>query len=175
MAERRRLSLERRRARTVLAAAGLFALVVLGTSFPLSSVLSQRSALAASAHQLATLRAENAALARQAARLRDPATVSALARHDYGLVPQGQKAYEILPPPGTARSRSAGPGHVPLDGPPVAPGSARAQALLGVSGAPRTGGRHGASGRGGGDSSTTGGAEPGDFWGRVARTLEFWH
>ena len=172
-------TLEQRRARTVLGAAGLFALIVIGTSFPLSSLLSQHGQMASDSAQLATLKAQNAALARQAAQLHDPGTVDGLARRDYGLVRPGQKAYAILPPSGSSSPVTGGAGHVPLDGPVVAPGSASAQKLLGVQPpAPRTRGAHG-SARGGSRSHGTDAGAPSSpppgFWGRVVRNLEFWH
>jgi cell division protein FtsB len=176
-------TVEQRRARTVLGAAGLFALVVVGTSFPLSALLSQRGQMASDAGQLAALREENAALARQAAQLHDPGTVDGLARHDYGLVRPGQKAYAILPPAGSSTGSGSsspvtgGAGHVPLDGPPVVPGSARAQKLMGVQPpAPRTRGSHGSARQGHAHGPDTGPpAPPPGFWTRVVRNLEFWH
>lgn len=166
----------------MLGAAGLFAFVVLATSFPLSALLSQRGQMGSDAGQLAALRQENAALARQAAQLHDPGTVDGLARRDYGLVRPGQKAYAILPPAGSSSGSASsaltgGPGHVPLDGPPVVPGSAEAQKLMGVPPpAPRGRGSHG-SGRGSrGHGPATGPpAPPPGFWTRVVRNLEFWH
>ena len=131
-ARRADMSLERRRARTMVGAAVVFVCVVLLTSFPLSGVLSQRSALSGTAHQLATVQAQNEALARQVSALADPATVDGLARHDYGFVPEGQRAYDILPSSSPSGSELPGSGQVPLNGPPVVPGSARSQALIGI-------------------------------------------
>ena len=127
------LSLERRRARTMLIGAIVFACIVLLTSFPIGGLLSQRSALSGTAHELTTVKAENEVLARQVADLSNPATVNDLARQDYGFVPKGQRVYDILPSlePVAARALAAS-GQVPLNGPPVVPGSARSQALIGV-------------------------------------------
>ena len=72
-ARRADMSLERRRARTIVGATVVFVCIVLLTSFPLSGVLSQRSALSGTAHQLATVEAQNRALARQVSALADPA------------------------------------------------------------------------------------------------------
>ena len=53
------MTLERRRARTMVGATVVFVGLVLLTSFPLSGVLSQRSALSGAAHELATVQAQN--------------------------------------------------------------------------------------------------------------------
>jgi len=166
-------SRDRRRVRALAAGAVLLASVVLLTSFPLGEVLSQRAALSSTARQLSTVEAENATLARQADALSHAATVEGLARHDFGFVRSGQSVYDILPRSGTSAPATTGGGHVPLDGPPVVPGSARSQALLGVVTPPGTGTGtvDGASvGAGGGPP-----AAPHGYWGRIVRTLEFWN
>ncbi len=121
----------------LLGAAVLFAAVVLVTSFPFSEVLSQRAAIASTSHELASMQAANQELSRQASALGDAATIESLARHDYGFVTAGSRAYDILPPPGSSDPTSTASGYVPLDAPAVVPGSARSQALLGVN-APAT-------------------------------------
>jgi hypothetical protein len=163
----------------MVGAAVVFALVVLGTSFPLEGLLAQRSALSSTAHELTTVEAQNQSLSRQVTALADPATVNGLARHDYGFVGQGQRAYDILPASSPSGSVPSGSGQVPLGGPPVVPGSARSQALLGVvpSGTVTT--PHAA------DTAPTGVAgsasvmvvppEPHSYWGRVLKSLEFWN
>jgi cell division protein FtsB len=170
------LSLEHRRARTVLGSAIVLAAVILLTSFPLAGVLSQRSALSSTTRQLATVQAENESLGRQASQLAAPATLNDLARHDFGFVPKGQRAYNVLPsssPSGSGSSGSLGPDQVPLNGLPVVPGSARSQALIGVAtgGAPATRPADGTSGAAGSAPS----GEPRSYWGRVVRSLEFWN
>ena len=176
---------ERRRVRAMVSAAVLFAAVVLLTSFPASEVVSQRAALSSAAHELSSLDAANRVLAAQASALSDPATVQSLARHDYGFVGQGDRAYDILPAPGADDPTSTSSGYVPLDASPVVPGSARSQALLGVDTPASPGPSHGADARpgagdagegDGGDGVTT--AHPGPppgYWGRVLRSLEFWN
>ncbi|MGD0381276.1 MAG: septum formation initiator family protein [Acidimicrobiales bacterium] len=175
------LSLESRRARSMLIGAIVLAGVVLLTSFPIEGLLTQRSALSGAAHELSTVQAENNSLARQVSDLRNPATVNAIARLDYGFVPKGQRVFDILPAPDPSGATSSGSGQVPLSGPPVAPGSARSQALIGVTTPPggvgtpsaTTGGRSGGSG-----AVVTGQSpeppEPHSYWGRVLRSLEFW-
>jgi len=157
------LSLEHRRARTMVGAAVVLAAVILLTSFPLSGVLG-----------------------RQASQLAVPSTLNELARHDFGFVPTGDRVYNVLPatsPSGSASSGSSGssgssslgPDQVPLNGPPVVPGSLRSQALIGVVGTagsasePRTG-----PGTSGGAAAGPSG-EPRSYWGRVVRSLEFWN
>ena len=164
-------SRDRRRVRALAAGAVLLASVVLLTSFPLGEVLSQRAALSSSSRQLSTVQAENVTLARQAAALGHAATVEGLARHDFGFVRSGQSVYDILPRSGTSAPAAPGGGHVPLDGPPVVPGSARSQALLGVETPAGTGTVMGASLPGDGGPP----AVPHGYWGRVVRTLEFWN
>jgi len=179
---RETLSLERRRARTLLIGAIVFASVVLLTSFPIGGLLSQRSALAGTAHELVTVKAENQALARQVSDLSDPATVNDLARHDYGFVPKGQRVYDILPASSPSGSASAASGQVPLNGPPVVPGSARSQALIGVVApvvAPSTAGAtnsvHAKDAAALASSDSPAPPEPHSYWGRVVRSLEFWN
>jgi hypothetical protein len=165
----------------MVGAAIVIVAVILLTSFPLAAVLSQRSALSSTAHELTTVQAENQALGRQASALGAPSTLNALARHDFGFVAKGQRAFNVLPSSsragsGSSSSSSAGADQVPLNGPPVVPGSARSQALIGVvtpagvAVALRAG-----NGIGGADSGSAASGEPRSYWGRVVRSLEFWN
>ncbi len=165
----------------MLIGAIVFAGVVLLTSLPVEGLLTQRSALSGTAHELTTVQAENQSIARQVADLENPATVNGIARLDYGFVPKGQRVFDILPASDPSGTASAGSGQVPLSGPPVVPGSARSQALIGVTAPPggattasaTTGTRSGGSG-----PVVTGQSpeapEPHSYWGRVLRSLEFW-
>jgi cell division protein FtsB len=175
--KRATLSLEQRRARTMVVVAIAFAGIVLLTSFPIAGVLSQRSALSGTAHEVTTLQTENDTLSRQASDLADPAAVDTLARHDFGFVSAGQQAYDILPSPGLSPRVSLGTGQVPLNGPPVVPGSARSQALVGIaaSAADAARGRYATNRSGSGGSGSDGSAEPRGYWARVVRSLEFWN
>jgi hypothetical protein len=139
--------------------------VVLATSMPVSALLTQRKQLATTSAALARAQAADRALSAQAKALGNPGMVSGLARTDYGLVPPGTKAYVILPPEGASAAEVTNSGHVPLDGPPVVPGSERSRQLLGLSGSGSgsVGGAHGSHR-----------SAPVTFWSRVARTLEFW-
>jgi hypothetical protein len=159
----------------------VFAVVVLLTSFPLDGLLTQRSALSGTAHELSTVQAENQSLARQVSDLENPATVNGIARLDYGFVPKGQRVFDILPASNPSGTASAGSGQVPLSGPPVVPGSARSQALIGVIAPPGGAGTPSATtgARSGGSGAVATGQspeppEPHSYWGRVLRSLEFW-
>ncbi|HAM01691.1 MAG TPA: hypothetical protein DCQ30_05625 [Acidimicrobiaceae bacterium] len=152
-----------------------FAAIVLATSMPVSALLTQHGQLASTSTALDRAQAADRSLSAQAKALAKGVTVSRLARSDYGLVPSGQKAYVILPPAGASASEVAGSGHVPLEGPPVVPGSAQARALAGLG----TGSSTDVPGAGGSSSGAGHGrsgahAAPVGFWTRVARTLEFW-
>jgi cell division protein FtsB len=164
----------------MLVAAVVFALIVLGTSFPIEGLLSQRSALSSTAHELTTVEAQNDSLSRQVSALANPATVNGLARHDYGFVGAGQRAYDILPASSPSGSLLSGSGQVPLGGSPVVPGSARSQALLGILVPNRSlGTQHAddstAASVGGSASVTVAPPEPHSYWGRVLKSLEFWN
>jgi cell division protein FtsB len=179
---REKLSLERRRARTVLIGAIVFAAIVLLTSFPIGGLLSQRSAISGAAQELNTVKAENDALARQVSDLSNPAAVNDLARHDYGFVPKGQRVFDILPSSSPTGSALAGSGEVPLNGPPVVPGSTRSQALIGVvssvgavSPSPATSARAGADHGSSATANPPAPPEPHSYWGRVVKSLEFWN
>jgi cell division protein FtsB len=176
------LSLEHRRARSILLGAIALAVVVLLTSFPIEGLLSQRSSLSGTAHELTTVQAENNALARQVSDLSNPSTVNDLARQDYGFVPKGQRVYDVLPSSSPSGSDLSETGLVPLNGAPVAPGSARSQALIGivapvgVTGATHVSDKTAASGsRSVASAVDVEPPEPHSYWGRVVRSLEFWN
>jgi len=188
-----RPSLQRRRARALLFGSGVFAIVVLATSMPVSALLSQHKQLSSSTRQVGTLEAQNKALEQEAQQLSDPSTVAGIARRDYGLVAPGSQAYEILPASGSSMLSAQGSGHVPLEAPPVAPGSARSQELLAAgtdqgagagggavsaatssAGSARSGRSAIAGGRRATGRSARSGMASGGFWTRVVGTLEFW-
>jgi cell division protein FtsB len=161
-------SVERRRARALVLAAVVFAAVVLLSALPWSTLMDQHAQLSSAAAQVTALQAQNRALAVEERELSNATTVAGLARQDYGLVEPGQKAYDILPPPGTTDPTAVTAGHVPLDEPPVMPGSALSEKLLGAGPAGAT--PSGARGRTSADPRDSGG-----FWSRVGHTLEFWN
>jgi Septum formation initiator len=161
-----------------------FAAVVLATSMPVSALLAQHGKLSQTSAQLRALEAQNRTLSQEAKALTDPSTVAGIARRDYGLVSPGSQAYEILPPAGSSAAAAQGTGYVPLNGPPVVPGSARSQQLIGASELSQVASP--ASGSGGGtasqpreDASRSDPSAPdpssrAGFWSRVASSLEFW-
>ena len=156
----------------------LFAGGVLLTGLPVSALLDQHHQLATTSAALQGLQSADKELSAQSRHLTSPATVQQMARSDYGMVPPGEKAYVILPPPGSSAAAVAGSGHVPLEGPPVVPGSALSQQLLGLQPASHDGASgtmgHGSSSTGSSRSSGRISASSGSFWGRVVHTLEFW-
>jgi hypothetical protein len=177
----------------------VFAAVVLLVALPWTTLLNQHTQLSSATAETDQLQVENKALAAQAKELSSAATQSALARQDYGLVRKGQTAYDILPPPGAAANEAIEAGHVPLDEPPVVPGSRRSQELLGAGVVNPTSAASSSPGSTAG--ATTGESTPaasrpaasrssssspnasaaparlptGGFWSRVGATLEFWN
>ena len=67
--------------------------------FPTRTYLSQRRDTQAAAHQLAALKAHNAALDRRITRLQTKDEIERIARQEYGLVRPGEESYAILPAP----------------------------------------------------------------------------
>jgi cell division protein FtsB len=181
----KRQTVERRRARAVLLAAVLFAAIVLLSALPWSTLANQHAQLTSASAQVNELQAQNRILADQARELSSKATQAGLARQDYGLVEPGQKAYEILPASGTSSPTAHEAGHVPLNEPPVVPGSRRSEQLLGVdtvgststnstTRAPVGPGSAGRSPSAQGVTLTNALGER-SFVSRVVHTLEFWN
>ena len=90
------------RSRLVLLGAVVVSAVVLFAWFPAGSLLNQRSNLADTEAQLATLHKQDAALAQEKKNLSDASEIGRIAREQYQLVSPGQQAYEVLPPTGAA-------------------------------------------------------------------------
>ena len=178
-----------RRRRIPVALAAVFALAVLATSFPLSSLLSQHHQLSAASAQLQQVQKENRALTEQQRVLDSNVAVTQLARGDYQLVSPGQTLYDVLPPSsktggkGTTGTTAPGstvngdPGDQPLVAPANAPDLSAQAALLpqpipsSAAGSPpsaATATRAPASG------GSTAPPAPTTFWGRVSQTLQFW-
>lgn len=149
------------------AVAAVLAVLIVVAWFPASDLLHQRQQLASDTSQLNALRRSNAALDKEAKRLKTPAEVGRIAAEQDGLVAPGQQSFEVLPPSsatsagGASRAGNGTKG----TGPGAAPGSGAG-----------AGSTTGAASRGsGGSARHTGsaGSTPG-FVGRVLRTLEFW-
>jgi cell division protein FtsB len=171
-----------------VALAAAFALAVLATNFPLTTLLSQHRQLSAEAAQLHQVQSSNRALSEQNQQLNSTAEIDRLARQDYQLVLPNQTLYNVLPASGATKSTAPGgptsgdPGNQPLVAPADAPdmspdpGLPRATPVVDASGG-RAGGS-GATRSGAGSSSSAGGSgaasTPSSFWSRVANTLEFW-
>jgi cell division protein FtsB len=65
--------------------------------FPTRSFLSQRSQVSQARHDLAALRAQNARLASEAARLQTPAEIEKIAREQYFMTFPGERAFAVIP------------------------------------------------------------------------------
>ena len=176
----RRHQLRQRRARAMLLGAAIFAAIVLVSSFPIGTLLSQHSQLSDTAAQLSRLKAANHTLSVQAQRLAQPSTVANLARRDYGLVSPGQRAYEILPPASGSVSPPPGGGQEPLETSPVASGSTASAQRLGAGPATATSPSGGTTPLGVASSAGGVGTQPvatgnsGGLISRTLHTLEFW-
>jgi cell division protein FtsB len=169
-----------RRSRIPVALAGAFALVLLMTSFPLTSLLSQRHQISADRAELAQLNHEDSLLGEQEGALNSKTEIDRLARQDYQLVSPGQTLYQVLPPSGSSSSATTLPGGIGAGDPgnraPVAPSQAPDMSPdPGLPKAPAGSTVAVAGSNSGSDAtqshSVTG---PSTFWGRVANTLEFW-
>jgi len=169
-----------RRSRIPVALAAAFALAVLATNFPFSTLLSQHRQLSAAAAQLHQVQSANRALTEQDQQLNSTAEIDRLARQDYQLVSPNQTLYNVLPPSGKTASTTPGgptsgdPGAQPLVAPANAPdmspdpGLPRATPTLAASPSGATG-----AGAPAKTASSTG-SSPSSFWSRVTGTLEFW-
>ncbi len=174
--------LERRR-RIPVALAAMFALAVLATSFPLSSILGQHGQLSAASAQLAQVQHQNKALTQQQEALKSNVAINQLARGNYQMVTPGQTLYVVLPSSKKTTSTSLAPtsgdpGSQPLVAPNNAPDLSPEQVLptpipASAADASGTGTSSGAT-TANVSSATTTPAEPSSYWGRVADTLEFW-
>jgi cell division protein FtsB len=183
-----------RRNRVPVALAAVIALVILGTSFPFSALLSQHVQLSSTSAQLQKLQSQNKLLAEQQGQLNSTADIDRLARQDYQMVMPGQTLYDVLPPSGVGAARAGGatpgdPGNQPLVSPADASDMTpdpNLPSVSGSSGGSTTSGGHGASGHAGNaggvgpphGASASGGSgpapAPSSFWSRVTDTLEFW-
>lgn len=120
--------------------------------FPVSTLLHQRGQLAAASTELNKLHRENATLHHQETQLRTPSTLGRIAQQQYGLVPPGDQAYQVLPPSG----------------------SGSADGTLGPTASGDSGnGHHGGTSTGASGTAGSSGRS-GSFLGRVLQTLEFW-
>ena len=179
-----------RRSRIPLALAAVFSALVLVTSFPLSTLLSQHRQLSAAAAQLNQIQSADRSLAQQNQQLNSPAEIGRLARQDYQMERPGQTLFDVLPASGSSLGAagapiSGDPGYQPVVDPAKAPDMSPDPGFAVAAGAvsaDRSSGQ-GASGAGSGQPGSTsdgvaagsaGTPVPSSFWSRVANTLEFW-
>ncbi|HEX3980651.1 MAG TPA: septum formation initiator family protein [Acidimicrobiales bacterium] len=166
-----------RRRRIPVALAGVFAIAVLATSFPISAIISQHRQLSAASAQLHQLQGENRALSEQQHQLNSKVAINEMAREDFQMVSPGQTLFDVLPPKSLsgklARGTTTGdPANQPLVTPAQAPdlspqpglpqpipSSAAASPSKPSSGVP----------------ASAPVQTPSTFWGRVTNTLEFWN
>lgn len=71
------------------------AAVILGGVFPFRQMIDQQRQVAATQEKLATLEAENASLADDAAALETPSEIERIAREDLGLVRPGETSFSV--------------------------------------------------------------------------------
>jgi cell division protein FtsB len=171
-----------RRRRIPVAVAGLFAVVLLATSFPFTALLSQHQQLAGASAELRQVDASNRALTERQHQLTSKAAIDRLAREEYQLVSPGQTLYDVLPANGrAAAAASAGlalsgdPGNQALVAPANAPDLSPQPDLSSPTpvAVPAAAGKSVPVGQTSVHASGTG-STPSTFWGRVTATLEFW-
>ncbi len=109
-------ALQRRRGRALIGAAIVASIVMLVAWFPAAALFDQRSAIAAAATQVATLRQEDQQLAQESTQLTSPSAIAQLARSQYQLVEPGQRLVQVLP--ATAKPTTAASGQAPYPGDP---------------------------------------------------------
>jgi cell division protein FtsB len=170
-----------RRSRIPVALAAAFALAVLATNFPFSTLLSQHRQLSAAAAQLHQVQSSNRALSEQNEQLNSTAEIDRLARQDYQLVSPNQTLYNVLPASGKTASTTPGgptsgdPGDQPLVAPADAPDMSPDPGLPRATPTATPSPAGGAGGRSSGPVTSAGSpSSPSSFWSRVTTTLEFW-
>ena len=150
------------RARLMVLGSLVVSAVVLFAWFPATSLLHQRSNLAAGEAQLSSLHKQDAALAQEKKNLSDAGEIGRIAREQYQLVSPGQEAYEVLPPSGATAARTPYAGD-PGSAAPVVPSATPELPPGGVTATAAPPGKAGTS------APTSSG-----FVSRMLHTLEFW-
>ena len=105
-----------RRGRVMLGCSVLVSGLMLAAWFPFSSLFSQHQHLSMANAQLASISAQDKALAHQQSALSSQSDIERLAREQYQLVEPGQRLVQVLPPSGTPSQ--AGAGQAPYPGDP---------------------------------------------------------
>jgi cell division protein FtsB len=85
----------------MLAASVVFAAVVLVAWFPAGALLAQQRTITRASSMLTQLRRDDRALAIESKKLSTQAEIARIARQQFGMVPPGALAYQVLPPPGS--------------------------------------------------------------------------
>lgn len=175
---------QERRQRIPLVLAGVFAVAVLATSFPLSSLLSQHRELAAAASQLQQVQRVNQALTQQQHALDSNVAVNQFARSNYQMVTPGQTLYDVLPPSHSTAATTQGsatsgdPGSQPLVAPANAPDLSPQPGLPQPIPTTAAGSSSGSAAAKSGTPTVSNAPivppAPSSFWGRVSDTLQFW-
>ena len=152
----------------MLLGAVVVAAVVLFAWFPAGSLLNQRSNLADTEAQLATLKKQDAALAQEKKNLSDAGEIGRIAGAQYQLVSPGQQAFETLPPagaPAAGTSYAGDPGSrgpvAPSASPELPPGGVTTTTLPASSAASHS-------------TAPTGTSSGSGFVSRMVHALEFW-
>jgi cell division protein FtsL len=70
--------------------------------FPTRSYLAQQRQVSNARHSVQVLRAQNAKLEKEAQRLQTPSEIERLARSQFNMVYEGEEAYNVVPPRGSA-------------------------------------------------------------------------
>jgi cell division protein FtsB len=89
-----------RSARIAIAALAVIAILFLFV-FPTRSYLAQRHAVNDARHDVRVLQEQNRRLQQEADRLKTPEEIERLAREQYRYVYPGERAYSVIPAPGT--------------------------------------------------------------------------
>ena len=175
---------QERRQRIPLVLAAVFAVAVLATSFPLSSLLSQHHQLSSASSQLQQVQTVNRALTQQQHALDSNVAVNQLARSNYQMVTPGQTLYDVLPPsnstgtttPGSATSGDPGsqPLVAPSDAPDLSPQPGLPQPIPMTAAGSSDGTTTAKSGASTATKTSIVPPAPATFWGRVSDTLQFW-
>ena len=129
----RELTKGRRKVRIVFMLLAGLGIAVVATSFPLKALSKQHSTISSLSSRLAGIKAANKILEEEATQLENPTVVKDLAVSQFGLNPSSSLVNRAPVVSGSPYGQPIHP--VPLSIPPVLPGSALSNSLLGLPGA----------------------------------------
>ena len=163
----RRAAISHRRSVVALIASGVAAAVILVAWFPAAALIDQRRTLTSAAATLSQLQQQDKALSAESKNLSTASELERIARQQFQLVPEGDQAYQVLPPAGTTGGATD-----PYSGDPglSAPVSPSAALDLPPGSLPTTS----ATGAASKAKSTVAAASSPDLLTRLLHTLEFW-